>query len=59
VAALLSQARDQLVAISRATERLADGSYGACERCGLPIGAERLAARPAAATCVRCAGGRA
>jgi DnaK suppressor protein len=59
VAALLSQARDQLAAISRATERLADGSYGTCERCGLPIDAERLAARPAAATCVRCAAARA
>jgi DnaK suppressor protein len=59
VAALLAQARDQLAAISRAVQRLADGSYGSCERCGLPIGAERLAARPAAATCVRCARGRA
>jgi len=28
-----------------------------CDRCGQPIGAERLAARPAAATCVRCAAG--
>jgi DnaK suppressor protein len=58
VAALLAQARDQLAAISRAAQRLAGGSYGTCERCGLPIGAERLAARPAAATCVRCAAGR-
>jgi DnaK suppressor protein len=58
VAALLGQARDQLAALSRAEERLADGSYGTCERCGLPIGAERLAARPAATTCVRCAGAR-
>jgi DnaK suppressor protein len=57
VAALLDQARDRLAAITRAAGRLADGSYGSCERCGLPIGAERLAARPAAATCVRCAGG--
>jgi RNA polymerase-binding transcription factor DksA len=59
VAALLSQARDQLAEISRAAERVTDGSYGTCERCGLPIGAERLAARPAAATCVRCAAGQA
>ncbi len=58
VAALLSQARDQLAAISRAAERLADGSYSTCERCGLPIGAERLAARPTAATCIRCAAAR-
>jgi DnaK suppressor protein len=59
VAALIAQARDQLAAISGAAGRLADGTYGTCERCGLPIGAERLAARPAATTCVRCAGGRA
>jgi len=59
VAALLGQARDHLAAVSRAAERLADGSYGSCEQCGRPIGAERLAARPAATTCVRCAGGRA
>jgi RNA polymerase-binding transcription factor DksA len=59
VAALLSQGRDHLADISRAAGRVADGSYGTCERCGLPIGTERLAARPAAATCVRCAAGRA
>jgi DnaK suppressor protein len=59
VAALLGQARDQLAAIARAADRLADGSYGTCERCALPIGAGRLAARPAATTCVRCAAGRA
>ena len=59
VAALLAQAGDQLAAISRAAGRLADGTYGTCERCGLSIGAERLAARPSATTCVRCAGGRA
>ena len=59
VAALLSQARDHLAEISRVAERVTDGSYGTCERCGLPIGAERLAPRPAAATCVRCAAGQA
>ncbi len=59
VAALLSQARDHLAAIARAADRVADGSYGTCERCGRPIGAERLAARPAAETCVHCAAGRA
>ncbi|MGB6582011.1 MAG: TraR/DksA C4-type zinc finger protein [Streptosporangiaceae bacterium] len=29
-----------------------------CERCGRPIGEDRLAARPAARTCIDCAGGR-
>ena len=41
-----------------ALRRLAEGRYGTCDRCGQPIGAERLAARPSAATCVRCAGGK-
>ena len=58
VAALLSQATGQLAEIARAGRRLDDGSYGRCERCGLAIAAERLAARPAAATCITCAGRR-
>jgi DnaK suppressor protein len=57
-AALLGQAREQLAAIDVALGRLADGSYGICERCGQPVGDERLAARPAAVTCVRCAAAR-
>jgi DnaK suppressor protein len=55
VAALLDQAAGQLAEIDRAGQRLADGRYGRCERCGLAIPAERLAARPAAATCIACA----
>jgi RNA polymerase-binding protein DksA len=57
-AALLEGAREQVTAIDAALERLADGRYGVCDRCGQPIGAERLAARPAATTCIRCAGRR-
>jgi DnaK suppressor protein len=58
VAALAGHAKDQLAAIARADRRLDDGSYGRCERCGRAIGAERLAARPAAATCIACAAAR-
>jgi DnaK suppressor protein len=58
VAALIRQAEDQLGQIARAEQRLDDGSYGICERCGRPVGAERLAARPAAAMCIGCASGR-
>jgi RNA polymerase-binding transcription factor len=58
VAALLEQAEEHLADIARAEARLADGSYGRCERCGRPIAAERLAARPAASTCITCAGRR-
>ena len=58
VAALIDQAREHLGAIEAARARLADGSYGRCGRCGQPIGAERLAARPTATQCVRCAARR-
>ena len=30
------------------------GDYGACERCGEPIGFSRLQARPEAALCIAC-----
>jgi DnaK suppressor protein len=55
VAALLSQARERLAFIDAAIGRLAEDSYGTCENCGQPIGEARLAARPAATTCIRCA----
>ncbi len=58
VAALLDHATGRLAEIARAERRLDDGSYGDCERCGRPIAAARLAARPAAATCIACARAR-
>ena len=58
VADLLSQAREHLTQIDAAMRKLADGSYGRCERCGQDIGAARLAARPAATTCMSCASRR-
>ncbi len=58
VAALIGQARDHLAQIDAALRRLAEGSYGRCERCGQPIGAARLAARPVATSCINCAGRR-
>lgn len=58
VASLLAQARDHLADVDRALERLERGDYGRCEGCGEPIPAERLEARPAASTCVRCAAAR-
>src|SRR6185437_11158200 len=54
-AALLEAAREQVAACNAALARLAAGSYGVCERCGQPIEAGRLEARPAATTCIRCA----
>jgi RNA polymerase-binding transcription factor len=40
--------------VERALERLDEGNYGWCERCGNPIPVERLAAFPSATLCVTC-----
>jgi len=58
VAALHDQAHQRLGALDRALELLRNGAYGVCEACGEPIAAERLAARPAASTCIDCAARR-
>ena len=58
LAALIGQARGHLAQIDAALARLAEGSYGSCDRCGQPIGAARLAARPAATVCIGCASAR-
>jgi DnaK suppressor protein len=58
VAALLGQARERLAEIQAAQRKLDDGTYGQCDSCGEPIGADRLAARPTALTCIRCAARR-
>jgi DnaK suppressor protein len=55
VAALAQQARGHLADIDAALARLDAGHYGTCTRCGAPISPARLAARPAAATCITCA----
>lgn len=55
LAALVSQARRHLAQIDAAVLRLAAGTYGRCERCGRPIGAARLAARPVTTRCINCA----
>jgi DnaK suppressor protein len=55
VQSMLRQARTELDDLDRATERLRAGRYAVCERCGGPIAAARLAARPAARTCIDCA----
>lgn len=55
VSALLDQALTRLAEIDQALDRLVDGSYGRCVRCGRLIPAERLLARPAAVACALCA----
>jgi DnaK suppressor protein len=55
VAALLESTRARLADVEAALVRRDAGGYGTCESCGRPIGAERLAARPSARTCIDCA----
>jgi DnaK suppressor protein len=55
VTALLARARQRLTDLDDALARLENGGYGICERCGNPIGAERLAVRPSSRTCITCA----
>ncbi|GIM96364.1 TraR/DksA family transcriptional regulator [Paractinoplanes toevensis] len=40
--------------VERAIDRLGEGNYGWCERCGNAIPVERLAAFPSATLCVSC-----
>ena len=55
LSALLDRTRQQLRELDAAERRLAAGAYGCCERCGEPIGDERVAALPTARLCVHCA----
>jgi len=46
--------RDALEAVQRALTRTDEGIYDVCERCGAPIGEERLKAMPTATMCITC-----
>ena len=45
-------ARETLVEIEAALQRIDAGTYGVCDGCGKPIGAERLAAIPWTRLCI-------
>jgi DnaK suppressor protein len=45
-------AQQTLEDVKAALRRIEDGSFGTCEVCGKPIGAERLAAIPWARLCI-------
>jgi DnaK suppressor protein len=45
-------AQQALERIDHALQLLEQGAYGTCERCGKPIGAERLEAIPHATLCI-------
>jgi DnaK suppressor protein len=57
-AAAADTLRLQLSETERALAKLDEGSYGRCDGCGGPIGAERLEALPWAAECIDCRSGK-
>jgi RNA polymerase-binding protein DksA len=46
--------RDVLRQIESALARIADGTFGTCQRCGKPINEERLEAIPYVEFCIEC-----
>jgi len=52
--ALLGELEGQLADLDRALERVRQGSYGICERCGQPIDPARLEAVPETTLCLSC-----
>ncbi len=58
VGALLDAVGAHLSDLDHAVAKLRAGTYGRCEQCGRPVGVDRLAARPAARTCIGCASPR-
>ena len=53
--ALVTTLRSELERVDHAMTKLEDGTYGYCERCGIPIPVERLEVVPAAEFCMACA----
>ena len=51
---LQNNSRDLIGQIDRALERIDDGTYGSCDRCGKPIDAARIKALPHASLCMDC-----
>lgn len=45
---------ERITQVERAIDRLGEGNYGWCEKCGDAIPVERLAAFPSATLCVKC-----
>lgn len=56
VSSLARSSERHLAEVDAALERLAAGTYGRCVRCGGPIAADRLDARPSTPVCIGCAG---
>jgi RNA polymerase-binding transcription factor DksA len=58
VAALIDSTRQALADTAEALKRMAEGTYGRCERCRIDIPVERLEILPHARYCVPCQAAR-
>ena len=54
--ALAGQLKENLSEVQRALQKIEDGTYGICERCGKEIAEARLEAMPATPFCIDDAG---
>ncbi len=54
LATVSSDLHEALLQVDSALERIQDGTFGICQRCGQAIGAERLEAFPYVAFCINC-----
>ncbi len=52
--ALEKRLKDQLAEIDHALEKIENGTYGLCDKCGRPIDPARLEALPEASLCMLC-----
>ena len=55
VATLEAEGLEELSLIDQALQRITDGNYGDCTKCGKQIDSARLEAIPYAAHCIECA----
>ncbi|MGC9348986.1 MAG: TraR/DksA family transcriptional regulator [Anaerolineae bacterium] len=52
---MLERLRGRVDELEQALDRLGEGTYGVCERCGKRINPDRLAVLPDTTICVSCA----
>ena len=54
ISTVVADFEDVLAQVNAALDRMDDGTYGVCQRCGKPINQERLEAFPHVAFCIDC-----
>ena len=55
---LIQKQEKYLRSIERALQRIKEGNYGICSKCGNPIPVDRLMAVPVTTQCIKCKNGK-